>query len=528
MPVPTRLANDGWWLCDRPSVALVCNISLQPGSRDMTDFTTPASGALRKSAFAVKPAVALALAALADWLFYGERAGISAVAFSIALVVASLLVNFATLNRRQLLPAAILVLAGLVPAVEEFNPVSLAFLALALGVGLQLVTHQKLVGLGERAAGLCDLYLIGPFRFLRDIAGTFNLPALTSGVIVWFIPVVLGGIFAFLFVSANPMLEKWIRLIDLSALASYLSFGRALFWAVALSAVWPFIHVWWRSRIEATGDGAEAAAPEREVSSASAGVFGAPTILRSLLLFNLLFAVQTVLDMIYLWGNVALPADISYASYAHRGAYPLIVTALLAAAFVLAAMKPGGAAERSKVIRPLVYLWVAQNVLLVASSMLRLDLYVQIYLLTWWRVAAFIWMGLVACGLLLIVTRIVLNRSDEWLIRANLITLTATLYVCSLVNFTAMIADYNVSHSREVSGKGTAVDIDYLISLGPQALPAIDKAFAPRGWSDLSLVSRRDSLVEQQRKDMASWRAWGFRSWRLQRTLDAQQNATAG
>jgi len=66
------------------------------------------------------------------------------------------------------------------------------------------------------------------------------------------------------------------------------------------------------------------------------------------------------------------------------------------------------------------------------------------------------------------------------------------------------------------------------MSLGPQALPAIDKAFAPRGWSDLNLVSRRDCLVEQQRKDMASWRAWGFRSWRLQRALDARQNSTPG
>ena len=55
-------------------------------------------------------------------------------------------------------------------------------------------------------------------------------------------------------------------------------------------------------------------------------------MLRSLILFNLLFAVQTVLDIVYLWGNVALPADISYASYAHRGAYPLILTALIAAA----------------------------------------------------------------------------------------------------------------------------------------------------------------------------------------------------
>ena len=115
------------------------------------------------------------------------------------------------------------------------------------------------------------------------------------------------------------------------------------------------------------------------------------------------------------------------------------------------ARRPGRAIS---VIRPLVYLWVAQNVLLVASSILRLDLYVQIYLLTWWRIAAFIWMLLVAFGLLLIVARIALNRSNGWLIRANLITLTATLYVCSLVNFAAMIADYNVSHSREAARQG--------------------------------------------------------------------------
>ena len=226
--------------------------------------------------------------------------------------------------------------------------------------------------------------------------------------------------------------------------------------------------------------------------------------------------------MVFLWGNATLPADISYAAYAHRGAYPLILTALLAAGFVLIAMNPGGPAERSKVIRPLVYLWVAQNVLLVASSILRLDLYVQIYLLTWWRVAAFIWMLLVAFGLLLIVARIRLNRSNEWLIRANLITLTATLYICSLVNFAAFIADYNVDHSREVSGKGVTVDIELSVSSRASGLAGHRQGYSRSRGSDPNLVSRRHCLVEQYRNDMASWRAWGFRSWRLQRTLDAQ------
>ena len=177
-------------------------------------------------------------------------------------------------------------------------------------------------------------------------------------------------------------------------------------------------------------------------------------------------------------------------------------------------------------IRPLVYLWVAQNVLLVASSILRLDLYVQIYLLTWWRIAAFVWMLLVAFGLLLIVARIALNRSDEWLIRANLITLTATLYICSLVNFAAVIADYNVSHSREASGKGVAIDMNYLVQPRAAGIAGHRQGHSRFAVADPSLVSRRNCLVEQQRKDMASWRAWGFRSWRLQRTLDAQQKSS--
>ena len=42
------------------------------------------------------------------------------------------------------------------------------------------------------------------------------------------------------------------------------------------------------------------------------------------------------------------PTASTYAAYAHRGAYPLIATALLAAGFVLVAMRPGGPAENRR------------------------------------------------------------------------------------------------------------------------------------------------------------------------------------
>ena len=108
-----------------------------------------------------------------------------------------------------------LLLVALVPAIEEFNVASLTFMVLALGIGLLLTTNRDRHRLGERAAALCDLYLVGPFRFFRDAIAAFNLPALKTGFAVWFIPIVLGGIFVFLLVSANPLLEKWISLLNL-------------------------------------------------------------------------------------------------------------------------------------------------------------------------------------------------------------------------------------------------------------------------------------------------------------------------
>src|SRR6185369_12159634 len=100
------------------------------------------------------------------------------------------------------------------------------------------------------AAALCDLYLVGPFRFFRDAIAAFNLPALKTGFAVWFIPIALSGIFVFLLISANPLLEKWISLLNLGNTVSYVSLGRVLFWGAALSIVWPFIHVRWKGRRE--------------------------------------------------------------------------------------------------------------------------------------------------------------------------------------------------------------------------------------------------------------------------------------
>ena len=493
----------------------------------MTSLAEPTvdSRSTEGNALMFKLAVTSALAALADWLFYGEPLGLSVAIFAVALIGGALVANRISRDRRRIVTAGIIIVAGVIPVIEELGVVSFILLVLALATSVTIVTRPDMSGLRSYLTVLRDLLLVGPYRLVRDVVGGFDGPSVMTGIAVWFVPLALGAVFVVLFASANPLIEQWLDLLKPGNGASNLGAGRLLFWIAAMSIVWPFIHIRWRRKVASDAVPAEPIAHENHAAARWDHVLGRATILRSMILFNLLFAVQTALDMTYLWGNATLPAGLTYAAYAHRGAYALMVTALLAGCFVLVAVRSGAASEEPKLVRPLVYLWIAQNIMLVASSILRLKLYVETYLLTYWRITAFVWMLLVALGLVFIVARIAFERSNQWLIRTNVVALIGVLYVCSLTNFAAIIADFDVMHSHEAGGSGVWLDTSYLESLGPQALPAIDKAIQMGEFSS-NLESRRDELLDMQSHEMASWRAWSFRGWRLRHDLDT--HATTG
>ncbi|UFZ05836.1 DUF4173 domain-containing protein [Bradyrhizobium ontarionense] len=463
-----------------------------------------------------KFAVAFGLLWLADILFYDQIPGLALPIFASVLVAASVLVNRARIDRRRSIPAAIILVAGLIPAIEDSNPLSFLIVVLTTISAVALSTDPAADGFRLPLTAARQLLLTGPFRLIPDIIAALRANDVTRVLLTWSIPLALGLVFILLFAAANPVIEQWLDQLQPQRVASNLSFGRPIFWLVILSLIWPFINLRWRQRNTTLSTPIDLVADRPP--SVLASLLGPETVIRSLILFNVLFAVQTALDGEYLWGHAELPDGMTYAAYAHRGAYPLIVTALLAAAFVIIAVRSGTTEDR-RFVRPLVYLWVAQNLMLVASSMQRVHIYVESYLLTGWRIAALIWMALVAAGLFLIVVRIVRNRPNGWLIRANLLVLAATLYGCALINFDVLIADYNVSHSREAGRQGSAIDINYLSNLSPQVLPAIERAIL-LSPAKSELAAARNRLLNEQAKNMASWRSWSFRGWRLQRYLD--------
>lgn len=483
-----------------------------------------------------KAIAALLLVGAADFLLFGQPDGIALPLFCGLIVVA--LVATAARGAVQV-RRVVLVLAALLPMVEAISPLSMAVALFGLAAFALSLSGRLRAGLAGMAGQIGALLLGAPLRLPRDMMrarkAAKRLPrGPRSGTIaVWTLSVALGAVFLALFGAANPIIGRWLALLDVWLLLDLLSIGRIVFWLVVAALVWallrprlPRLPKWLRRKAAViTTDGKSVITHGGEAEAASAPtlrdvIFSEGAVLRALVVFNALFAVQTVLDASYLWGGVALPEGLTYAGYAHRGAYPLIVTALLAAGFVLVTLRPGSALSANRLVRALVYLWIAQNVVLVVSSILRLDLYVGIYSLTYWRVAAFIWMGLVGAGLVLIMARIALHRSNEWLLGANLATLSAVLYACCFINFATIIANYNVMHNREITGEGYSLDQEYLRSLGPAALPAMDLFLERTPGLEGRMVMEREIAKQDFLARQQNWRAWGFRNWRLARYLD--------
>ncbi|HEY9011244.1 MAG TPA: DUF4173 domain-containing protein, partial [Devosia sp.] len=415
---------------------------------------------------------------------------------------------------------------GLLPLFEALSWLSflsglvgLSFLALAASKRLPRA-YEDLSGIVARFGTLAPFRLVGDtFRFLAEGTGKGLGGRVARSLLAWIMPIAFAAAFLLLFASANPLIENVLNAIRLDSLDKVLDPLRIALWGVVAVMVWPLL----RPKLLPWTNAPMAQGPVRP--RAESLIFGRAAILRSLVVFNALFAVQTALDILYLWGGVRLPDGMTYADYAHRGAYPLIVTAFLAAGFVLAAMRKGGAAEASPLIRTLVYLWIGQNVLLVISSILRLDLYVEVYSLTELRLAAGIWMGLVAIGLMLILWKIQGARSNKWLVTSNLVALGIVLYGCAFIDFSALIARFNVENSRELGGEGQPVDAYYLDGLGPAAIPALMHYVEnARGRTEDELREFRllaSNLAEAFLAQSTDWRSWSFRNQRLRDFLRA-------
>jgi len=450
--------------------------------------------------FLLKIGVTAALVTAFNWLFPNNIEGVSIGIFALAWLLGVILARPAVRHPR-LGVATALALAAIFSLALAYDPRPLPLFLFLCALSIATLLPRT-AGFDDAWRWTIRLMLHGATGAIKPIADLVRLLAIrprgkrrTLKSLVGLLALPLFGtlLFTILFANANPLIADALSQIQLP------SPGKLFEWTFATFLVWPML----RPHRIAT----RLKIPDPVIDLPGTSLASA---LIALTLFNILFAVENGLDIAFLWSRAPLPPGMSMADYAHRGAYPLIATALLAGLFVLTMLRPGTASAANRWARRLVALWVAQNIFLVASSARRTIDYIEAYDLTAWRIAALLWMALVAVGLLLICWRLWMARSARWLINANALAAALVLIPCCFIDIDASAARWNVDHSKEIGGAGSELDLCYLHRIGsPALLPLIDleRRPLPPELADRVHVVRGllfDQLVERQ----AHWWSW--------------------
>ncbi|MEX0718997.1 MAG: DUF4173 domain-containing protein [Planctomycetaceae bacterium] len=463
--------------------------------------------------------VTLALVAAGDYFLFGHAAGCGVTLF--ALCVAGVTVAGARRKARWPLFWCAVWLAIALGASVEASPLGRCLLV-TLGWAIVAIAFAPrgdslLGGIARGVPGGFASLLAGPNDarlYARD--GT-RRPALALSTIgVYAVPIALLAVFAALIVPANLVLSQWttagfdrFRELLSSGLWDAITPWRVLSWLGIGAAAYGLLRFRPR-RPRARREGALEIAFADDARQRNA--------LRAALLtfagLNALYLIANTVDLIYLWFAFELPEGMTHAQFAHQGAYRLIVAAVLAAVLVTAVFPTGSRRLAHRGLRFLCHAFVLQNLFVLAAAARRLELYVEVYGLTRFRVAALLWMSLVAIGFVLILIRTHRGLPVAYLFRTNAASTVLMLSAVAVLDIDGFIADWNVRQYER--GAHRDVDVDYLERLDAGALPALARlariAEAKSDWTvaDRTRTALRVRLDEEQAA-LSSWRSWTWR-----------------
>ncbi|MGW6461915.1 DUF4153 domain-containing protein [Streptomyces sp. NPDC055078] len=223
-----------------------------------------------------------------------------------------------------------------------------------------------------------------------------------------------------------------------------------------------------------------------------------------LIVLDLLFAAFIAVQLAVSFGGydrVLAETGQTYAQYARQGFWQLLGATLLTLVVIAIALRwaPRADPRDRTLVRGVLGPLCLLTLVVVASALRRMDLYVDAYGLTRLRIsvaAMELWLGLV---LVLIMAAGVFGA--KWLPRAVAASGAAAVLGFGLLSPDALVAERNVQRF-ERTGK---VDISYFRTLSADAVPALDKL--PEPLRSCALRGIADDLADEDKPWYAT--SWG-------------------
>ncbi|MEU3773430.1 DUF4173 domain-containing protein [Streptomyces sp. NPDC032472] len=233
-----------------------------------------------------------------------------------------------------------------------------------------------------------------------------------------------------------------------------------------------------------------------------------------LVVLNLLFAGFNAVQLAVLFGGydkVLRSTGLTYSEYARQGFWQLLWATLLTLAVIALALRwaPRAGAGDRRLVRAVLGTLCVLTLVVVASALRRMDLYVEAYGLTRLRVsvaAMELWLGLVIA---LIMAAGAFGA--RWLPRAVAGSAVVAVLAFGLLSPDGMVAENNADRFHR-TGK---IDLAYFQSLSADAVPALDRL--PEPQRSCALRGINNDLSEA---GGVPWYAMSLGEYRARKILD--------
>jgi hypothetical protein len=234
-----------------------------------------------------------------------------------------------------------------------------------------------------------------------------------------------------------------------------------------------------------------------------------------LVLLNVLFAAFNAVQLAVLFGGydkVLESTGLTYAQYARQGFWQLLWATLLTLLVIALALRwaPRGGGRDRVLVRSLLGLLCGLTLVVVASALRRMDLYVDAYGLTRLRLSVAGVEVLLGLVIVLIMAAGVFG-AGHWLPRAVLGSAAAGVLAFGLASPDALIAEQNAARFDR-TGK---IDLEYLRNLSADAVPALDRLPEPQRSCALEKIA-----WEVERAGTRPWYATSWGVGQAQTVLD--------
>jgi hypothetical protein len=240
------------------------------------------------------------------------------------------------------------------------------------------------------------------------------------------------------------------------------------------------------------------------------------TVLASVDIVYLLF---TFIQFSYLFGslNLYLPMGYTYAEYARRGFFELVVVTVINLIILLGALNftkiPGKtsikasekASTSNKAINLLDSILVCCTLVILFSAHFRMSMYENVYGYTYLRLLTHAFMLFIFVLLLIALIKVWYSRLI--LLKWYVITAVVAYTLINFANVNAVIAKNNIDRYHK-TGK---IDVDYLTSLSYEAVPYISELYnelKDKGKESASTAAILKEHLQDQKIRLEKDRSW--------------------